>query len=140
MFVSTSLLRASLILIFVSIFSSQTQAQDYVNNELTPFLTKNASAERDWSIHITPSKYLCGEMPVMVSKQIANALVVEAGVGPTFRDRIAEKMFNGKFGNLEFIDNASYKLGYGVYAGVRYLPMRDVFTGFYVNCFFSTYP
>lgn len=90
---------------------------------------------RAFSVHVTPTKYFCGELPVMICKQISNALVVELGGGPTFRDRVAEQLFNGDvLQNLPFISkSANYKTGFGVQAGVRYLISKSMLEGFYLN-------
>lgn len=121
------------LLFFISTVNAQNLASEEVYIPTGNGLVENSN--RDFSIHVTPTKYFCGELPLTVSKQISNALVVEVGGGPAFRDRVAEVLFTGDaLQKLSFVnENACYKNGFGVQAGVRWLTNGDALEGFYVN-------
>jgi len=87
------------------------------------------------SVHVSPTKAVAGELPVMLGVRVSASWVIEAGAGPTFRDRVAQKLFDGKtLQQLPFLNrHAVYKPGYACYAGARYLIDKDVLRGFYVN-------
>jgi hypothetical protein len=101
----------------------------------TPSFTRAArSFDKFVSVHVAPTKAICGELPVTLAMRLSYSWMVELGAGPSFRDRVSEKLFNGrKLQNLAFENShASYDIGYAVYAGARYLLSKSVLQGFYV--------
>ena len=92
-----------------------------------------------FSIHLTPTKAICGELPVTLSARISNSIILEAGAGPAFRDRVAQKIFDGKtLQHLSFQNkNATYNTGVIALFGMRYLLTKKVLEGFYANPEFS---
>src|SRR5688572_12266055 len=56
-------------------------------------------------IHIIPTKVVAGELPVMLSMRVSPKWMVEIGAGPAFRDRVAEKVFDGKTLQLLSFEN-----------------------------------
>jgi len=123
----------------LSILFFQSNAQHAADNDAyVPIRSDKGLVQkfdRRFSIHVTPTKYACGELPLTVSKQISNALAVEVGGGPAFRDRVVEKLFTGDaLQKLPFVNERScHRSGFGVHAGVRWLTNADPLLGFYVN-------